>query len=391
MDSGPPRPSLLGVLLLAVKLSALVVQNRVYVYNFLLIKIFLFNHWLSELSREAQGPSGLQDHPRPRLAGCPMGRALRAGLTLIEFPVWLLLQGPRLAWAVLQGCARALHLGPLQSGALDAGGLSLATWTHTLLSCVHSLLLATVVLALLGWRLLQKARDCSLGRLSYKALLENCAAMELVALLKRLYRWVESSMALTSWHLAYLVTWTTCLASHLLQAAFEHAAQLAQAQEAELQDSGPLFESLGPESAPTAGERAFGTPGPDQLHRPADGRSPLGRNSEPKLPPCLLTPPDQAERAGTRTVAISGGGYCTFSRDTCPGRALPAPPLFLPQGRPSFPSPLPCPHVPSDLHPDVSSPLGSYGLLRSRPLPRWAGGWTQAPARARSPDSANVE
>ncbi|XP_004620922.1 transmembrane protein 270 [Sorex araneus] len=236
MDSGPPRPSLLGLLLLAVKLSVLVVQNRVYVYNFLLIKIILFNHWLSGLSREAQGPSGLQDHPLPGLAGCPVGRALRAVLTLIEVPVWLLLQGPRLAWAVVQGCARALGLGPLQSGALEPRGLSLATWTDTLLSCVHSLLLATLVFVLLGWRLLQKARHCGLGRWSYKALLENRAVTELLALLKRLYWWVESSMALTSWHLAYLVTWTTCLASHLLQAAFEHAAQLAQAQEAELQE-----------------------------------------------------------------------------------------------------------------------------------------------------------
>lgn len=49
----------------------------------------------------------------------------------------------------------------------------------------------------------------------------------------------------TSWHLAYLVTWTTCLASHLLQAAFEHTAQLAQAQaqEAEPQEAESLFES----------------------------------------------------------------------------------------------------------------------------------------------------
>lgn len=144
------------------------VQNRVYVYNFLLIKIFLFNRWLSGLSREAKGSSGLQDHPLPGLTGCSVAWAFRAGLALIEFPVWLLLRGPRLAWAVLQGCARALGLAPLQPGALEPKGLSLATWTHMLLSGVQSLLLATVVLALLAWRLLQKAGDCGLGRLSYK-------------------------------------------------------------------------------------------------------------------------------------------------------------------------------------------------------------------------------
>lgn len=76
-----------------------------------------------------------------------------------------------------------------------------------------------------------------------------------MALLKRLYWWVESSMVLTSWHLAYLVTWTTCLASHLLQATFEHTAQLAQAQEIELQESGPLFESVSPECGPVLTEQ----------------------------------------------------------------------------------------------------------------------------------------
>lgn len=141
------------------------VQNRLYVYDFLLVKIFLFNHWLSGLSREAQGPSGLQGPPPPGLAGCPVGRALRA---LVEATLRLLLQGPRLAWAGMQGCARTLSLGSLHSGVLKPRGLSLDTWTHLLLSCVQGLLLATLLLALLAWRLLQKARGCSLGRLPYK-------------------------------------------------------------------------------------------------------------------------------------------------------------------------------------------------------------------------------
>lgn len=52
--------------------------------------------------------------------------------------------------------------------------------------------------------------------------------------MRQLYWQVENTAALTSWHLAYVVTWTTCLASHMLQAAFEHTAQLAQAQEGEM-------------------------------------------------------------------------------------------------------------------------------------------------------------
>lgn len=89
--------------------------------------------------------------------------------------------------------------------------------------------------------------------------------LELLALLKRLYWWLESTTALTSWHLVYLVTWTTCLASYLLQAAFEHTAQLAQAQETEPKEtSGPLCESsflepLAPEAVPVLSEH--GTPG----------------------------------------------------------------------------------------------------------------------------------
>lgn len=96
-----------------------------------------------------------------------------------------------------------------------------------------------------------------------QGLLDSRVVPELRALLRRLYWCVETTTALT-WHLAYLITWTTCLASHLLQAAFEHTAQLAQAQEAEpLQGSGPsstspLPKPLGPKAGPALPEH--GTP-----------------------------------------------------------------------------------------------------------------------------------
>lgn len=87
--------------------------------------------------------------------------------------------------------------------------------------------------------------------------------LELLALLKRLYWWAESMMVLTSWHLAYLVTWTTCLAFHLLQAAFEHTAQLAQAKETEPQEASeplsefPLCESSASEAGPVLPEHGI--------------------------------------------------------------------------------------------------------------------------------------
>lgn len=88
--------------------------------------------------------------------------------------------------------------------------------------------------------------------LATQSLMENRAALELLALSKRLYWWVESSMALPSWHLAYLVTWATCLVSHLLQSAFEHTDQLAQTQDFEASE--PLFEFLDPEPRPVLTE-----------------------------------------------------------------------------------------------------------------------------------------
>ncbi|EHB08296.1 Williams-Beuren syndrome chromosomal region 28 protein-like protein [Heterocephalus glaber] len=69
-----------------------------------------------------------------------------------------------------------------------------------------------------------------------QALLGSLVVLELPVLLRCL-----------CWQLAYLVTWTTCLASHLLQAAFEHTTRLARAQEA----SGPLSGSPLPASSST--------------------------------------------------------------------------------------------------------------------------------------------
>ncbi|KAF6357674.1 transmembrane protein 270 [Rhinolophus ferrumequinum] len=259
------RSSLLGILLQVVKFSVLLIRNQVHLYEVLLLKVMLFNHWLSGLVQEAQGSCGQPAHSPPGLAACPVGWVLRAGLALIEVPVWLVLRVPRLVWAGMLGCARATGLAPTLLGAWKRLGLSVATWMDLLLSCLHSLMLAALLLLLLTWKLCWKAHRYSLGWLPSKALLENCVVLELLALLKHLYWWAESTTALTAWRLAYLVTWTTCLASHLLQAAFEHTAQLAQAKEAELQEaSGPLSESLLLESlVPKAGPvpPEHGTPG----------------------------------------------------------------------------------------------------------------------------------
>uniref|UniRef100_A0A8C3WQ78 Transmembrane protein 270 n=1 Tax=Catagonus wagneri TaxID=51154 RepID=A0A8C3WQ78_9CETA len=254
------RSSLSATLLVVVKLSVLLVQNRAHLYNFLLLKIILFNRWVSRLSQEAQG-----SHPPAKIAACPVGRVLRVGLILIEVPGRLVLRAPRLVWAGVLGWAQALGLALKRLGAWEQLGLSTATWTDLLLSCLHSLMLATLLLLLLIWRLCHKAQCCSLGRLLRKALLENRVVLGLLALLQRLYWWVESTTALISWHLAYLVTWTTCLASYLLQAAFEHTVQLAQAQEAEPQKASsgllpesPLPDPPTPEAGPVLSEP--GTP-----------------------------------------------------------------------------------------------------------------------------------
>ncbi|XP_076997069.1 transmembrane protein 270 [Tamandua tetradactyla] len=258
MEAIPPvRSSLLGILQQVVRLLVLLVQNRTHLYNLLLLKIVLFNQWVSALAQEAQGSCSRQGPPPPAGAACPVGPPLRAGLGLVEAPVCLVLRVPKLAWAGVLGCARALDLAPQRLDAWARLGLSAATWADLLLSCLHSLLQAALLLLLPAWRLCRMVCRRSLGQLLGKALLENRVVLELLALLKHLSWRAESLVALTTWHLAYLVTWTTCLASRLLQAAFDHTAQLARAQEAEPQEaSGPLSElplpeSLTPEAGPT--------------------------------------------------------------------------------------------------------------------------------------------
>ncbi|XP_075384873.1 transmembrane protein 270 [Tenrec ecaudatus] len=242
------RPSLSGIVLQVVRLSMLLVQNRSHLYNFLLFKIILFNHWVTGLSQEAQGSGGRQSC-LPLVTACRVGQALRAGLALIATPVWLALWVPRLVWGSVLGCVRVVDLHPKKWL-----GLPTATWTNLLVSCLHSLMLVTLLLLLLAWRLGRVLHRFSLGQLSS----QNRMVLSLGALLKRLSWRMENAALLTSWRLAYLVTWATCLASHLLQAAFEHTVQLAQ--EAEPQEaSGPLLEALCPkpltlETGPTLPE-----------------------------------------------------------------------------------------------------------------------------------------
>lgn len=127
------------------------VQNWAYLYNFLLLKIILFNHWLSGW------PS--RPTPHPRADGLPLGQVLQAGLAL---------QVPRLLWVGTLGCAQALCQAPQWLGAWECLGLSLATWKDLLLSCLHSLILLVLLLLLMIWRLCWKAHHCGSGWLPSK-------------------------------------------------------------------------------------------------------------------------------------------------------------------------------------------------------------------------------
>ncbi|XP_052024742.1 transmembrane protein 270 isoform X2 [Apodemus sylvaticus] len=235
------------------QLSSQLIQNRTHLYHFLLLKMAVFQHWVSGLSQEARGSGSDQAHVLPEvILTCALGLVLRAGLALLWVPMWLLLWGPRLTYRVGLCCTRTVRLALGHLCACEALGLSPATFRDLFLSCLHSLMLVALLLLLLTWKLLQKAHHFSLGWLPSQTLLQNSVLLEALALLRRLYLWVEHRTTLTSWNLAYLVTWTTCLVSHLLQAAFEHTAQLAQAQEAKPQEtSGPLPQFLIPESSTT--------------------------------------------------------------------------------------------------------------------------------------------
>ncbi|XP_069891542.1 transmembrane protein 270 isoform X1 [Dipodomys merriami] len=258
MEANPPlRSSLLGVLLQVGRLSALVVRNRVHLYSFLLVKIGLFRCWVLGLAQEARGSCSTQAYLFPEADACSLGQALRAALTLLWVPVWLLLWWLRLLWSSGLGCVGTLGLALQRLSACEWRGLPVVTWRELLLTCLHSLMLVALLLLLLPWRLFQKVKRFSLSWLPGQDLL-----WEPLGRMRRLYWWAEHGAALASWHLAYLITWTTCLASHLLQAAFEHTAQLAEAQDADPQEAGgPLQEPPLPEGSTPKAEPALPEPG----------------------------------------------------------------------------------------------------------------------------------
>ncbi|KAM9003114.1 transmembrane protein 270 [Sarcophilus harrisii] len=249
-DTVRVRSSILGIVLQTVRISVLLFQNRIHLYNFLLLKIFLFNHWVSGLAQEAEGLTPLPAHS---CLFCPLGSAMRALVTL-----WyvLLFRLPRLVLVHMLNSPLILcHLCQAACGYL---GLFFGTWKKLLHYWFQSLLLGVLLVLLVTWRLCQTVHrfgvkqlkrlvsgpragpglDTGNGRIDdrweWLALLDNRFSLEFLGLLRQLYWHVESTAALTSWHLAYVVTWATCLASHMLQAAFEHTAQLAQTQEGEM-------------------------------------------------------------------------------------------------------------------------------------------------------------
>ncbi|XP_076779246.1 transmembrane protein 270 isoform X1 [Arvicanthis niloticus] len=225
------------------------IQNRAHLYRLLLLKMAIFQHWVLGLAQEARGSGSDQARLLPEvIITRALGLVLRAGLALLWFPMWLLLWGPRLAYRVGLCCTHTVRLALGHLCACELLCLSPATLRDLFLSCLHSLMLVALLMMLLTWKLVQKAHHFSLGWLSS----QKSVMLEALALLRRLYLWVEHRTTITSWNLAYLVTWITCLAFHLLQAAFEHTAQLAQAQEAKSQEpSGPSPEFLVPESSTT--------------------------------------------------------------------------------------------------------------------------------------------
>ncbi|XP_044540419.1 transmembrane protein 270, partial [Gracilinanus agilis] len=238
--------------------------NRIHLYNFLLLKIFLFNHWVSGLAREAEGSGCLVPAPTPACLFCPLGALMRSLVTLWSALLFLALRLPGLALTRMLSSPLALcHLCQASWGQL---GFFWGLWKNLLHYWFQSLLLGVLVVLLITWRLCQTAHRFSIKQLRrlvsgqrpgrgraqgvdtertgssdrgerrprpVGVLLDNRFSLEFLGLMRQLYWHVESTAALTSWHLAYVVTWATCLASHMLEAAFEHTARLAQAQEAD--------------------------------------------------------------------------------------------------------------------------------------------------------------
>ncbi|XP_056670751.1 LOW QUALITY PROTEIN: transmembrane protein 270 [Monodelphis domestica] len=267
-DALRARSSIPGLLLQTAKISVLLFQNRIHLYNFLLLKIFLFNHWVSGLAQEAEGAGCLVPAPSPSCLFCPLGSLMRS-LAPGQCPAV-----PGSAGAGHGPLAPAQlpprHLPPLPAS-LGQLGFFWSLWKNLLHYWFQSLLLGVLVVLLITWRLCQTAHRFSIkqlrrlvsgqragqqpgvtvrggtrgsatvdvrGRRASVMGWPRCCwiiafSLEFLGLLRQLYWHVESTAALTSWHLAYVVTWATCLASHMLEAAFEHTARLAQAQEGE--------------------------------------------------------------------------------------------------------------------------------------------------------------
>ncbi|XP_043859549.1 transmembrane protein 270 [Dromiciops gliroides] len=227
------QSSIPGIVLQTVKISALLFQNQIHLYNFLLLKIFLFNHWMSGLAQEAEGSVCLAPAPSQSCLFCPMGSVMRGLMTLWSAPLFLALHLPgQVLTRILNSPLTLCHLVQEAYGQL---GFFWVTWKNLLRYWLQSLLLGFLLVLLITWRLCQTAHRFSIKQLKRLALLDNWFSLEFLGWLQQLYWHVESTAALTSWHLAYVVTWATCLASHMLQAAFEHTAQLAQAQEGEME------------------------------------------------------------------------------------------------------------------------------------------------------------
>ncbi|XP_020861246.1 transmembrane protein 270 [Phascolarctos cinereus] len=222
-------------------------QNRIHLYNFLLLKIFIFNHWVSGLAQEAEGSVCLAPAPPRSCLFCPLGSIMRSLVTLWSALLFLALRLPGLVLRhMFNSHFTFCHL---CQAACSHLGFFWGIRKNLLHYWLQSLLFGVLLVLLVTWRLCQTAHHFTIKHLKRLAPLDNRLSLEFLSLLKWLYWQLESTAALTSWHLAYVVTWTTCLASHMLQDAFEHTAQLAQAQEGEMdmlwEDS--TMESLLPE------------------------------------------------------------------------------------------------------------------------------------------------
>ncbi|XP_074046513.1 transmembrane protein 270 [Macrotis lagotis] len=230
----PPqvRSSISGIVLQIAKISVLLFQNLFYLYNLLLLKIFLFNHWVARLAQKAEVSEYLIPAPSCSCHFCPLSSVMRSLVTLWSSLLFSSLYLPSLVLIHMLNAPHALcHFCQAVYGYL---GSFWGMWKNMLHYWLQSLMLGVLLILLITWKLCQTAHRFSIKQLKRLALLDNPLTLEFLGLLQQLYWQVESTAALTSWHLTYIVTWATCLVSHVLQAAFEHTTQLAQAQEGEM-------------------------------------------------------------------------------------------------------------------------------------------------------------